>query len=886
MSAACCFGSRSGATGPRSGTGRRPLGLAVDVVAIVVAGVAFAEVAVSGVSADGRTDPLAALAPGLLALGLGVAGARLLPLMAGATIPMTRNSPRVGTALATRRVARLPHLSRQVVVLSVAVGLALFAVSGWAVAGHNRMVVSEFEVGAAKVLTVQVHPGVQFEQAVRRADPTGHGAMAVVVEHGSDGETLAVDSPRFAAVASWPAGLTPKSATAVAAAIAGTSVPTVMLGERAIRVSVDMSRNVVPAPQLQATVFDDAYDSQTTVGLGSLRPGSHDYQASIVGDCAGSCRLVSLGVTWSPPENSSVQTVDVPFRITSLAAESPSGSWTPLAAGLTRPHHWRSLSAGVVLASSPRGLTVRAVVDATGGATAFGPADVPPALPAVVIGSGPGVDLGVGLDGATIPLKPVASVVALPGVGPAASLVDLTLAERTQSGPMIDTTKQVWLAAGASHAIVPRLEAEGIVPLSAVTAVERDEALSQSGISLAYEFFVLAAVGAALLAVGSTAFALVAVARRRIDELADLHAVGLGRSVLRRSLAIEQGLVVGFGMVLGIAAGLAATAVALPSIPEFGSSIAGPPLDVRPPFGLVGLTVLAVVVVIGRHHLGDHAGLRQPVHHGRSGERRVTTSSAEDTRRRGIDVQVRGVIHLYQQDGPDIVALRGIDLDIGAGEMVALLGPSGMGKSTLMQLMAGVMRPSAGHIRVGDVDLGQLSATGLRRLRASEVSFVLQDTPQNLLPYATAVENVWFAQQGNRRGREAEDPFELLSLLGLADLAHQRVGDLPSGQQQLVALASGVAPSPACCWPTSPPTSSTPRRRHRSSRCSTPSIEVWGPPSSWSPMTRSWLPRSPAPSPSAMGGSGPRVGGACSTPSWTGAGRSSFRLRSSSTFPR
>ena len=174
----------------------------------------------------------------------------------------------------------------------------------------------------------------------------------------------------------------------------------------------------------------------------------------------------------------------------------------------------------------------------------------------------------------------------------------------------------------------------------------------------------------------------------------------------------------------------------------------------------------------------------------------MTTSSAEDTRRRGIDVQVRGVIHLYQQDGPDIVALRGIDLDIGAGEMVALLGPSGMGKSTLMQLMAGVMRPSAGHIRVGDVDLGQLSATGLRRLRASEVSFVLQDTPQNLLPYATAVENVWSAQQGNRRGREAEDPFELLSLLGLADLAHQRVGDLPSGQQQLVALASGVAPSP------------------------------------------------------------------------------------------
>jgi putative ABC transport system ATP-binding protein len=174
----------------------------------------------------------------------------------------------------------------------------------------------------------------------------------------------------------------------------------------------------------------------------------------------------------------------------------------------------------------------------------------------------------------------------------------------------------------------------------------------------------------------------------------------------------------------------------------------------------------------------------------------VTTTSEGDTRMRGIDVQVRGVIHLYQQDGPDIVALRGIDLDIGAGEMVALLGPSGMGKSTLMQLMAGVMRPSAGHIRVGDVDLGQLSATGLRRLRAREVSFVLQDTSQNLLPSATAVENVWFAQQGNRQNHEVQDPSQLLTLLGLADIAHHRVGDLPSGQQQLVALASGVGPSP------------------------------------------------------------------------------------------
>ena len=162
----------------------------------------------------------------------------------------------------------------------------------------------------------------------------------------------------------------------------------------------------------------------------------------------------------------------------------------------------------------------------------------------------------------------------------------------------------------------------------------------------------------------------------------------------------------------------------------------------------------------------------------------------------GVDVQLRGLIHLYHQEGSDVVALRGVDLDIAAGEMVALLGPSGMGKSTLLQVLAGVLLPSAGSIRVGGVDVGALSAPELQHLRAAEVSYIVQDTVRNLLPYATATQNVWFAQQGIRRRRAPIDPFELLARLGLADTAHQRVADLPRGVQQLVALAVGVAASP------------------------------------------------------------------------------------------
>ncbi len=169
-----------------------------------------------------------------------------------------------------------------------------------------------------------------------------------------------------------------------------------------------------------------------------------------------------------------------------------------------------------------------------------------------------------------------------------------------------------------------------------------------------------------------------------------------------------------------------------------------------------------------------------------------------DARPGGVDVHVVGVVHLYEHEGADIVALRGVDLDIDPGEMVALLGPSGMGKSTLLRLLAGLMRPSAGQIWVGQAELSRLSPKELQALRATEVSYVLQETAHNLLPFATAAQNVWFAQRGGRRHRHrpAPDPIELLGDLGLAHIAHRRVAELPRGEQQQVALVAGVASSP------------------------------------------------------------------------------------------
>src|SRR3954453_14143781 len=103
----------------------------------------------------------------------------------------------------------------------------------------------------------------------------------------------------------------------------------------------------------------------------------------------------------------------------------------------------------------------------------------------------------------------------------------------------------------------------------------------------------------------------------------------------------------------------------------------------------------------------------------------------------GLSVRCRGVVHLYRTfAGHDVVALRGVDLDIGEGERVAFLGPSGSGKSTLLSLLGGIQRPSAGQIYLRDDEVSRMSEPSLARLRARRVSTLLQGATRNLLPYA------------------------------------------------------------------------------------------------------------------------------------------------------
>ncbi len=165
--------------------------------------------------------------------------------------------------------------------------------------------------------------------------------------------------------------------------------------------------------------------------------------------------------------------------------------------------------------------------------------------------------------------------------------------------------------------------------------------------------------------------------------------------------------------------------------------------------------------------------------------------------RLGLSIICRDLFHIYRSTEGALVALRGIDLEVDAGSMVALMGASGTGKSTLLNLMGGLITPSAGTLRIGDYHVSEMSPSAVTTMRARDVALVLQEPSANLLSYATALDNLrWVRRNLGSAVVGAHPPEELLERLGLASLAHQRVSTMSGGEQQRVALASAMAGSP------------------------------------------------------------------------------------------
>ncbi|MFJ8208345.1 ABC transporter ATP-binding protein [Streptomyces sp. NPDC096033] len=158
--------------------------------------------------------------------------------------------------------------------------------------------------------------------------------------------------------------------------------------------------------------------------------------------------------------------------------------------------------------------------------------------------------------------------------------------------------------------------------------------------------------------------------------------------------------------------------------------------------------------------------------------------------------QLTGVTKRYQRGKQTVDALAGVDLTIEDGGRLVIQGPTGGGKSTLLQMLGGLDRPTAGQVVLDGVDLGAISEARLTKVRAESIGFVFQSF--NLIPTLTAQENVETAlvplglKTAERRARAAE----ALESVGLGERTGHLPAELSGGQQQRVAIARALVKKP------------------------------------------------------------------------------------------
>jgi putative ABC transport system ATP-binding protein len=159
-------------------------------------------------------------------------------------------------------------------------------------------------------------------------------------------------------------------------------------------------------------------------------------------------------------------------------------------------------------------------------------------------------------------------------------------------------------------------------------------------------------------------------------------------------------------------------------------------------------------------------------------------------------IHCEGLVKIYKSDNVEVVALQGLNLTVEAGEMMAIIGNSGSGKSTFLNILGGLDRPSAGQVRVGEWDLLKIEDKQLVDYKRKTVGFIWQNNARNLLPYLTALENVEMPMMLN--GKVDRDyAKQLLEWVGLKERMHNKLQQLSGGEQQRVAIAISLSNRPS-----------------------------------------------------------------------------------------
>lgn len=162
----------------------------------------------------------------------------------------------------------------------------------------------------------------------------------------------------------------------------------------------------------------------------------------------------------------------------------------------------------------------------------------------------------------------------------------------------------------------------------------------------------------------------------------------------------------------------------------------------------------------------------------------------------------RGLVKTYGAGDTEVRALDGVDVDFTRGELTAIMGPSGSGKSSLMHCMAGLDTVTAGTVIVDDQNVGRMSQRQLTALRRTRLGFIFQSF--NLIPTLTAAENITLPLDIARRPVDKAHFAAVVAAVGLTDRLHHRPSELSGGQQQRVACARALVAQPAVVFADEP----------------------------------------------------------------------------------
>ncbi len=159
-------------------------------------------------------------------------------------------------------------------------------------------------------------------------------------------------------------------------------------------------------------------------------------------------------------------------------------------------------------------------------------------------------------------------------------------------------------------------------------------------------------------------------------------------------------------------------------------------------------------------------------------------------------IRAEGLVKIYKTKQTEVLALQGLDLQVDTGELTAIIGNSGSGKSTFLNMIGGLDRPSAGSLFVAGSNLFTMTEKELVRYKRETVGFVWQNNGRNLVPYLSVLENVMLPMNLSGTRKKKEKALQLLEMVGMSAKKHSRMNMMSGGEQQRIAIAIALANSP------------------------------------------------------------------------------------------